>query len=190
MVIWCRRLCHQQDANRDGLKRPCDPCRSQVYNNYGPKSNEELIFSYGFILDPNVDDVVVLRLGVASLAPHIATRLRVNGLNPDEKFLLRRDGKLPHDLLAIMRHILGDKQGVGVDRPIADDDMEESDPHEAHEADMRSVELELDVLGSLGAMLEAKVDKLPADTPTEAGDDIRENIRRMVEAYIRGERMS
>ena len=32
---------------------------AQVYNNYGAKSNEELLCGYGFVLNPNLDEVAV-----------------------------------------------------------------------------------------------------------------------------------
>eukprot|EP01029_Cantina_marsupialis_P002101 TRINITY_DN1191_c0_g1_i1.p1 TRINITY_DN1191_c0_g1~~TRINITY_DN1191_c0_g1_i1.p1 ORF type:complete len:717 (+),score=170.75 TRINITY_DN1191_c0_g1_i1:39-2189(+) len=35
----------------------------QIYNNYGPKGNEEFLVSYGFCLDPNPQDSVCIVLG-------------------------------------------------------------------------------------------------------------------------------
>ena len=36
---------------------------NQVFNNYGAKSNSELLFSFGFCLRPNTFDVVIVSLG-------------------------------------------------------------------------------------------------------------------------------
>jgi len=36
----------------------------EVFNNYGPKPNSELILGYGFALSPNPSDTIVLQIGV------------------------------------------------------------------------------------------------------------------------------
>ena len=39
------------------------PANAEIFNNYGPKPNAELILGYGFSLRPNPDDTIVLRIG-------------------------------------------------------------------------------------------------------------------------------
>ncbi|THH16441.1 hypothetical protein EW146_g4197 [Bondarzewia mesenterica] len=39
------------------------PALSEIFNNYGPKPNAELILGYGFSLPDNPDDTIVLRIG-------------------------------------------------------------------------------------------------------------------------------
>lgn len=39
------------------------PAGAEVFNNYGPKPNSELILGYGFTLEDNADDTIVLKLG-------------------------------------------------------------------------------------------------------------------------------
>ncbi|CCK69862.1 protein-lysine N-methyltransferase KNAG_0D01100 [Huiozyma naganishii CBS 8797] len=34
----------------------------EIFNNYGPKGNEELLTSYGFVLEDNVNDIVLLKI--------------------------------------------------------------------------------------------------------------------------------
>ncbi|EED83649.1 predicted protein [Postia placenta Mad-698-R] len=46
------------------------PAGAELFNNYGPKPNAELILGYGFALPHNPDDTIVLKLGGASAAQH------------------------------------------------------------------------------------------------------------------------
>ncbi|KDQ54521.1 hypothetical protein JAAARDRAFT_38195 [Jaapia argillacea MUCL 33604] len=39
------------------------PSGSELFNNYGPKPNAELILGYGFSVEGNADDTIVLRIG-------------------------------------------------------------------------------------------------------------------------------
>ncbi|KZV77840.1 hypothetical protein EXIGLDRAFT_847945 [Exidia glandulosa HHB12029] len=45
---------------------PATPAGSEVFNNYGPKPNAELILGYGFALPNNPDDTLVLKLSGAA----------------------------------------------------------------------------------------------------------------------------
>lgn len=42
------------------------PALSELFNNYGPKPNSELILGYGFSIRDNPDDTIVLRIGGAT----------------------------------------------------------------------------------------------------------------------------
>lgn len=43
---------------------------AEVFNNYGPLPNEELLLSYGFVLESNPHDSVLLHIGVRAEDPH------------------------------------------------------------------------------------------------------------------------
>ncbi|KAF8333926.1 uncharacterized protein EI90DRAFT_2915493 [Cantharellus anzutake] len=45
------------------LLRSTTPARSEVFNNYGPKPNSELLLGYGFVIKSNPEDTIVLKLG-------------------------------------------------------------------------------------------------------------------------------
>ena len=64
----------------------------QVLNNYGAKSNEELLLSYGFVEPGGPDDVLVLRLHGPDAATH---------------YWQRSSGSPPASLLAELRATLG-----------------------------------------------------------------------------------
>jgi len=44
------------------IHRPTPP-RAQLFNNYGPKPNSELLLAYGFVIPDNPDDTIVLKMG-------------------------------------------------------------------------------------------------------------------------------
>lgn len=129
---------------------------------------------YGFVIPSNPDDTVILRLGAASsLPPHVAGRLKRKKLDSTQRFLLRRDGQVPKDLVEIMRVMLDqnnshancthDHDHDSAHHDHEDEDEEDEDEeteHEMHEKEMREMQLELDVLGTLGGMLDDKLEKL------------------------------
>ncbi|WVQ85339.1 hypothetical protein IAT38_007504 [Cryptococcus sp. DSM 104549] len=162
----------------------------QLFNNYGAKPNEELLLGYGFILPSNPDDVVILRLGTGSIPPAAAKRLEAKGLNAGKRFELRRDGEMDKRLLEVLRVMLGDEDehdhanchGHDHDH----DEEDEEDEHAAHDKEVKEMELEMDVLGMLGGMLDDKLEKLQAGELVEV-DDARDDVRRMCEVYRQGQ---
>lgn len=150
---------------------------SQLFNNYGAKPNEELLLGYGFVLNPNPDDIVNLRLGTASLPEPINETLQSKGLDARERFELRRNGEVDTRLLEIMRVLLGGGS--------EEDEVDNDDEHPLHEKEEREMQLELDVLGMLGGMLEDKLEKLRTGSKVEVVD-ARAEVRRMCAVYRQG----
>jgi hypothetical protein len=150
---------------------------SQLYNNYGPKSNEELLLGYGFAIEDNPDDVVALKLGTANLTPEILKVLAAKDLLADKRFLLKRDGKLDPDLLAVLRVLItkGEED---------DEEPDSEDEHALHEQEEKGMQLELDVLGTLGQMLDDKLAKL--EEPV-AEDGARKEIAHICRVYRQGQ---
>lgn len=78
------------------------PAGAQVFNNYGPKGNEELLLAYGFVLDDNPQDSVVVQVAVSDEDPSAEEKralMAAMGLRATQ-FL--RDA-LPQELLSIVR---------------------------------------------------------------------------------------
>jgi hypothetical protein len=154
-----------------------------VFNNYGPKSNEELLLSYGFVIENNPDDTVILRLAGqagAGTTPEPAT-------HAGGRYVLRRNGEIPQELLVVLRQMMGGSHthhaGCGHDHKDEDDeDEDEEDEHAAYEKEQAEMELEMDVLGTLGGMLEDKLGKLQVDVQ-EGG---RDYVRTMCDIYRKG----
>ncbi|KGB77599.1 cytoplasmic protein [Cryptococcus deuterogattii 99/473] len=151
---------------------------SQLFNNYGAKPNEELLLGYGFVLNSNPDDIVNLRLGTASLPEHINEKLQSKGLDARERFELRRNGEVDKRLLEIMRVLLGGGN--------EENELDDDDEHALHEKEEREMQLELDVLGMLGGMLEDKLEKLRTGSKIEVVD-ARAEVRRMCAVYRQGQ---
>ena len=90
--------------------------------------------------------------------------------------MLSRDGVVEEELLEVMRVVLGDL-GRRDESNLA-----------MHENRGRCVNLELDVLGTLGQMMEDKLVKVQsAPNPSGITGKIRDEVRRMCEVYRRGE---
>jgi hypothetical protein len=150
----------------------------QVYNNYGPKPNEELLLGYGFVLNPNPDDVLPLRLGGigSNVSANKKARLTSKSLDAGKRWIIKRNGEIPRDLMEVLRIVMGDDHHHDHN---ADDEEEEEHGHWEQE-----MELEQDVLGALGQMLDDKLAKLESVNPeVEARDDVRS----MCEVYRTGE---
>lgn len=160
-----------------------------MFNNYGPKPNEELLLGYGFVLDPNPDDVVPLRLGGnmsrdGSLSDAKKRRLAAKGLEVGTRWLIKRNGEIPRDLMEVLRILLGDDSSH---HDHGDDEEDEEHEHGHWEEEM---ELEQDVLGALGQMLEDKLVRLEqtaAAAAAQEADGVREDVKAMCEVYRRGE---
>lgn len=145
-----------------------------------------MLLSYGFVTPSNPDDTLILRLGAPDA---VAAELKEQGIDVKQRFALRRDGEVPRELLKTMRAMMGGVQthehGAGCGHDHSDDEDDDEDGHEAHEKEMEELQLEMDVLGTLGGMLEDKLEKLRVEV--EVADDVREDVRRMCEVYRAGE---
>ncbi|WVN85843.1 uncharacterized protein L203_100995 [Cryptococcus depauperatus CBS 7841] len=181
-IIW---LCSVMAPSPASHPLPCislvsssvSDVNTQVFNNYGVKPNEELLLGYGFVLDNNPDDVVVLRLGADGLSPAISKRLEAKNLNIGERFELRRDGEIDRRLLEVMRVMLGEEE----------EEMDENDEHAMHKKEEKEMKLELDVLETLGGMLEDKLGKLEAGGKLSVDGQVRDQVKKMVSIYRKGQ---
>lgn len=129
------------------------PASSEIFNNYGPKPNEELLHGYAFTLPSNPDDTLGLKLGTGSSVPaSVAAKLEREKLDMGQRFVVGIDGELPRDLLRVVRILLGGGGEHGHDHG-----DEDEDEHAAHEHEREELELEADVLAMLGDMLRSKL---------------------------------
>lgn len=178
------------------LVSPTPQEEGQLFNNYGAKSNEALLLGYGFTIPSNPDDTLVLQLG--GVPESIRAVLETKGLDAGKRFEVGRDGEMPAELVRTVRVMMADSgcdccggEGTGDEEHghkhehghDEEEGEDEEDEHAAHEKEVAEFELELDVLGMLGNMLEDKLSRLE-DMPEAEG--ARPRVREMVETYRRG----
>lgn len=135
----------------------------EVFNNYGLKTNAELILGYGFAIPGNSDDRVVIKLGGkgASQKRHEIGR-GLNGL-----------GEVIEEMKDVLRGQVAMTRG---------EDEEE----------MEDWECELEVLEMLQELVTGLVAKMGAceariDKTSESQNGIRKEVTEMAMDYIRGE---
>ncbi|WWC99479.1 hypothetical protein V866_006382 [Kwoniella sp. B9012] len=156
----------------------------QLYNNYGPKSNEELLLGYGFVIPSNPDDTLTLKLGISNIPLGKLDKLKSKGLDPDRRFDLRKDGEMDKNLLEILRIVLNEHDHHDHEH----EEIDEEDEHALHAQEEREMQLELDVLGMLGGMLDDKLEKLQEKhEEKDCHGKVREEIRKMCEVYKQGQ---
>ncbi|WWC66594.1 uncharacterized protein I206_100497 [Kwoniella pini CBS 10737] len=154
----------------------------QLYNNYGPKSNEELLLGYGFVIPNNPDDVVMLKLGTSGLPLPIIEKLKNKKFDANKLFELRRNGEIDKSLSEIMRIMLNEHDCND------HDEIDEDDEHALHQHEEDELQLEMDVLGMLGGMLDDKLEKLQTTHKVEEKEgEVRSEIRKMCDIYKQGQ---
>ncbi|KAJ9118512.1 hypothetical protein QFC24_006165 [Naganishia onofrii] len=134
----------------------------QVFNNYGPKGNEELILGYGFSIPENPDDTLALKLGIPedTLTQGVRdalTKLSISDSSAgsakpepstasplDQTWYIPRSGELPEEMFQVVRIILS-VQG---------------DPTGELQDEEEATELEMDVTGMLLEMVQTKLERL------------------------------
>ncbi|WFD26866.1 hypothetical protein MNAN1_001855 [Malassezia nana] len=78
------------------LNRGCEP-KEQVFNNYGAKSNEELLMTYGFVEPGGPDDVLVLSLRSNLSQPQSVHYWKRSDPDPPASFLEQCRGTSAED---------------------------------------------------------------------------------------------
>ncbi|KAM0788417.1 hypothetical protein ACM66B_001554 [Microbotryomycetes sp. NB124-2] len=153
---------------------------SQIFNNYGPKPNEEFMLGYGFLprLDQRVGDVVALRTSLppqdVELIKPVLTRLELD----ETLYFIKQDGVLPVALRNQMRVILAVQAFV---------DNELEIPQWTAVPLFVSWETELDMLSMFQAMLTSKLTSVMTEPLEQRGQDVRPQVRVMCREYRQGQ---
>jgi len=141
------------------------PAGAQVLNNYGAKPNAELVLGYGFALQDNPDDTIVLKVAGQAQGREVGRGAR--GL----------EAVLQDVKAAMLGDALEDSGEEG------DEGLDEQD----------RVSLRFDALGVLGDMLNTKLDGLPAAVAAEedsgAPEGVRADVWTMLRWYVQGKQL-
>lgn len=132
------------------------PAGGELFNNYGPKPNSELILAYGFSLHNNPDDTIVLSVGGV---PGTSSGVK-------KKWEVGRNAK---GIEGLWEHIL--------------EAVAQAPTDDAEGDDAKSFEDQLDAAGMLSQMCQASLDRLPA---VNGSPEIRPHVRAMLEDYLEG----
>ena len=137
---------------------------SELFNNYGPKPNSELILGYGFAIEENPSDTIVLQIGVGGLAEKSTTPLIEH-----KKFEVGREGAgaeaiWDEVMLLVTSYASGKSEGGS--------------------EEISGYEDQLEGAGMLGDMIIVLLDRLPRQEVI--ADDMRSNIRQMLKWYLEG----
>ncbi|KAH8114871.1 SET domain-containing protein [Phellopilus nigrolimitatus] len=146
----------------------------ELFNNYGPKPNASLILGYGFALEDNPDDTIMLKVGTGAAAAS------------DEKFTrsefeIGRDVQGVDALWSEVRARIA--TSYGVTKPYSNAEVEES----WEEEDIRLI---METADTLSGMVTSLLHRLPslAETTEEVQSlTIRESVRTMWGYYVRGQ---
>lgn len=134
------------------------PAGTELFNNYGPKPNAELILGYGFSLPHNPDDTIVLKLGGAPAAQHASQNSAV------ARWEVGRDARGAEP---VWEAVLA---------AVCESDTEDEE---------RTVEDELCAADALEEMAQNLYDRLPKGPPEGA---MRPEVAHMLEHYLEGQR--
>jgi hypothetical protein len=89
------------------------PQPREIFNNYGPKPNEALLLSYGFVMPDNPNDTYWVQLGIMDQDPYREFKLRaLDALSLSLRQQLSLAEPLPSTLLAALRICLMDEREV------------------------------------------------------------------------------
>lgn len=136
----------------------------ELFNNYGPKGNWELLLGYGFTLPANPDDTLLLKLP-----------------GSEHRFTIARGAQ--GDAQAVWDEV-GRRLEEGFPR---EDEMDDDD--EDNE-DVKNAELQLEIGQVLPEMLRDLQAKLPRPPERNAPPlvGVRSDIRQMINEYAKGQR--
>ncbi|KAL4249755.1 hypothetical protein ABKN59_006528 [Abortiporus biennis] len=138
----------------------------ELFNNYGPKPNSELILGYGFSLPNNPDDTIVLKIGGGGQPNNGTATL-------SERWEV---GRLAEGMEKVWEALL--------------DVVAKSSSYEEAEEDEQEAFIWLDAADSLIGMVEGLLNRLPhpRTADTEDWKNVRKEVITMFYHYLEGQR--
>ena len=159
-----------------------------MFNNYGPKGNEELLLAYGFVIPSNPSSSCSVKLGFKGQLPEDArSTLQREGLRVDETFQVRANEPIPERLVRVVRVFVG---GQGEDENLGDLDEVLLDIQRGDEDVERRTMVEMDAMDVLETLFEAKLrgatEVFERIRQGKGSEDVREKVWRDCFEYAQG----
>lgn len=161
----------------------------EVFNNYGPKGNEELLLAYGFVIPSNPSSTCSVKLGFKGQLPEDARGiLETKGLKVDETYQVRADESIPERLVQVVRVCVG---GQGEDEPLTDLEQALEAIQRGDEDVERRTMVEMDTMDVLETLFEAKLrgasEVVERIRDTRGSQGIRQKVWEDCFEYAQGE---
>ncbi|KAI0370920.1 SET domain-containing protein [Pilatotrama ljubarskyi] len=147
------------------------PRGGELFNNYGPKPNSELILGYGFSLPNNPDDTIVLKIGGPSAAP--SGSQSSSDTSSAGRWEVGRNARGADPVWDAVLFAIGEQSG---------DDEEDGDG-----VGRPSIEDQLCAADMLAEMAQNLYDRLPPFPPANAAE-MRPEVVEMLDHYLEGQR--
>ncbi|SCV67674.1 BQ2448_5285 [Microbotryum intermedium] len=165
----------------------------QVFNSYGPKTNEEWLLGYGFVPEENPSDLLVLALSKpppSVTTTTLLTTLETMGLDKHWRHSVPRSGVLPNDLMDQVRWITA---GTWPNTEIGGMRLEEM--NEGGRDVFLGFEVEFEAIHLLGSMVRSKMEIMMAyvneeeeeEEEEKSWEDVKEERREMARRYRTGQ---
>lgn len=140
------------------------PTQAEVFNNYGPKPNSELLLGYGFVLPSNPEDTIVLKLGGSEQRHEIG----------------RHAARHADTLVGGMKTLWEEVEKMVLTSGEDDESVTSMEG---------GWEVALEVCEALDEMITQKIDALPdlSEIPHLPSAGIRPEVRSMIAEYVKGE---
>ena len=139
------------------------PAGHELFNNYGPKPNAELILGYGFSLAQNPDDTIVLKIGGVPAAGH--------------KWEVGRGASGAEPVWEAVKDAVRAQNNREGDDTVEEEDVEAAmSPEDELWATEVLMEMAEDLLGRLP----------PNSSAASNGQEVRPEVAQMLDHYIEG----
>ncbi|CCH41659.1 hypothetical protein BN7_1200 [Wickerhamomyces ciferrii] len=82
----------------------------EIFSNYGPKSNHELLFGYGFVMDNNIYDKAVLALRLQDVNITEAQKFGIKLIGDEVSYPITNENPLPQGLIDLFAFLVKNDQ--------------------------------------------------------------------------------
>ncbi|THH08762.1 hypothetical protein EW145_g2486 [Phellinidium pouzarii] len=148
---------------------------AELFNNYGPKSNASFILGYGFALQDNPDDTILLKVGSGPSGREVVDD--VKSATSGSGHEIGRNAKGADKLWNDVRELLS--TSYRSQEP-------ETSIEEEHQT-AKDLQLDMETTDTLSDMVSSLLYRFPSLTKDLGSANVRKEVRMMWEHYVRGQ---